>query len=118
MCPLGKNKTSPVSQRRLSQPWSAAVDAPVKPAQTHTCPIPDDRAELGAEEHIHVVQDELHHHRLDPYLHEGGRATEARRLDLLGPAKGHKVREQLLLGMWGAAGPGAQAEKDAEQFLG
>lgn len=59
---------------------------PCCPGEAHTCPIADDGAELGAEEHVHVVQDELHHHRLDPHLHEGGRAAEARRLDLLGPA--------------------------------
>lgn len=87
-----------MSQRRLSQPWSAAAPARVKKHRTHTCPITDDRAELGAEEHIHVVQDELHHHRLDPHLHEGGRAAEAGGLDLLGPAKGHLVRKRLLLG--------------------
>lgn len=45
-----------------------------------------------------MVQDELHHHRLDPHLHEGGRAAEAGGLDLLGPAKGHGRGKRLLLG--------------------
>lgn len=94
--------------------------------RTLTCPLPDDRAELGAEQNIHMVQDELHHHRLDPHLHEGGCATEAGRLDLLGPAKGHHGQEMrrgeapagLGLPTSGAAGPGAQAQTASGQFWG
>lgn len=63
-----------------------------------------------------MVQDELHHHRLDPHLHEGGRAAEAGGLDLLGPAKGHLLRKRLLLGeplrgcrAWGSGRKGIRA---------
>ena len=52
-----------------------------------TCSLPYERAELGAEEDVYVVQYELHHHRLDADLHEGCRAAEAGRLYLLGPGE-------------------------------
>lgn len=64
-----------------------------------------------------MVQDELHHHRLDPHLHEGGRAAETRRLDLLGPArdttsgKGRDTPAGALWGCraWGSARKGFRA---------
>lgn len=50
-----------------------------------TCAFPYDGVEFGAEKSLSVVEDELHHHRLDAHLHEGGRAAETRRLDLPRP---------------------------------
>ncbi len=50
-----------------------------------TCAFPYDGIELGAEESLSVVEDELHHHRLNTHLHEGCRAAKTGRLDLSGP---------------------------------
>lgn len=46
-----------------------------------------ERAEFRAKKNIDVVEDELHHHRLDPNLHEGGRAAEAGGFNLFRPER-------------------------------
>ena len=56
-----------------------------------TCPLLDGRADLPTEEDVDVIEDELHHHRLDPHFHEGCGAAEAGRLDLFGPGEWHSV---------------------------
>lgn len=44
---------------------------------SRTCPFLDDLADLPAEEDVHMVENELDDHRLDPHFHEGRRAAEA-----------------------------------------
>lgn len=50
-----------------------------------TCAFPDDGVEFRTEQGLGVVEDELHHHRLDADLHKRRRAAEAGRLNLSGP---------------------------------
>lgn len=54
----------------------------LEPLRQPTCAFPYDGVEFGAEKSLGVVEDELHHHRLDAHLHEGRRAAETRRLNL------------------------------------
>ena len=61
-----------------------------------TCIVPYHRVEFGAEECLSVVEDELHHHRLDPYLHEGSCPAETGRLDLPGPGTQIQIQHGLL----------------------
>lgn len=51
----------------------------------HTCSLPYEWAEFSAEENIHMVENELHHHRLDTDFHEGCCAAEAGRFNLFRP---------------------------------
>lgn len=44
-------------------------------------------AQLSAKKNIDVVEDELHHYRLDPHLHEGCCAAEAGGFNLFRPDK-------------------------------
>lgn len=50
-----------------------------------TCAFPYDGIKFRAEEGLRVVEDELHHHRLDAHLHERRCAAKTGRLDLSGP---------------------------------
>lgn len=78
---LGLDKVLlPKSEERQRSPWTTTTYH-----HRPTCAFPDDGVELGTEQSLGVVEDELHHHRLDANLHERRRAAEAGRLNLSGP---------------------------------